>query len=212
MGSKPEDSLCHRDLDQGPRPALTSSLSCSRPLPSCTIPTSAPAGLSQGRGWAPGWRGRAQVLGATGQPGRDQGQRTPLPSSDGPPRAVLAAAGSAGVPAASRPLSGPGRGPGRGPRAALHVVQDLRLHLVLAPVGRLELLLLLLLVLLLVFPGLAGQLLLPTVRFGRAGEEGWAQRAGRVCPDAGPRRPRPGGPWSQPQGAYLQIQGLGLQL
>ena len=65
--------------------------------------------------------------------------------------------------------------------------------------------------LLLIFPGLAGQLLFPTVRFGRAGEESWAQRPGRVCPDAGPGSPCTSRSWAQPRGACLQIQGLGLQ-
>lgn len=117
-------------------------------------------------------------------PRQDQGQRHPGPgpqlSSEWPPGWSWRLWAAPRSPSLS---CLPGAQPG--PRAASHVVQNLGLHLVLAPVRRLEVLFFVLRVL----PGLVRQLLLPTVSLGRAGEESWGQGTRPCVPMRAPDGP-----------------------
>lgn len=131
--------------------------------------------------------------------------RTRLLSSAGPPEDILASVGSSRGPRlVLGPSSGPVGGPSLEPRAASHVVQNFRLHLVLAPVRRLEVVLVVLVVLVLrvlciLVPRSAGQLFFPVVSFGWAGEESWAKRQAVCVPSLAPGRTHTSCRWSQPE-------------
>lgn len=168
---------------------------------------------ARGRRWAPAqpeghWAGsRLCKVGAppSGWPRAPRVGCTRLLSSAGPPGDILASVGSSRGPwLVLGPSSGLVGGPSLEPRAASHVVQNFRLHLVLAPVRRLEVVLIVLVVLVLrvlcfLVPRSAGQLFFSVVSFGWAGEESWAKRQAVCVPSLAPGRTHTSCRWSQPE-------------
>ena len=114
MGSKRKDSLRHRDLDQGPRPTLTSSLSHSRVAP----PQPHHPPLGSARGGAGHWAGEAgrRYLGPRGSLGGTRGSEPRCPPQTGrlgPCWLLQTALGSLPSPGPSAGLGGdPAEGPG----------------------------------------------------------------------------------------------------